>query len=1037
MSVLKQIRNCRVQGAARFLPALALLFFGLGGLIDTLVNLFFFDRVPLVSWGEIILYSLTGLTLGLTGQTVWPARILSLITLTAALTYTFLSGIWGVLLLVGALGLVAATYPVSQQRRVCVSIAGLLFLLSFFAFLVPDDWVVSRLQSYAHETHIDAIMGCLIALGLLGHIFSAGSGGWFKSYAERKQICVATGGVALAVLCWFLLAEQEQRFAEQQAQISSVQAQNAITSSLETKTAALQRLHQRVTALWQQGGAYDNTQLIGEAQRFLQDHETTLGVAIVSQDGRIEADYSLSHPQRFTHALSQWPARAQVQRWLMHVASETVPDMLLYSSDNKADWFWLGVALPGPSANRHILVVAHSLEQFLDSALRPDLAAIRFQLHMDGDVLYENLEEEGANATRYLGTTLLEPHHDINWALSTWISPQSAPLVSRLLPDFLFLVCLGFTILLIRTLRLSQDVVQRSDELSQAIFYDYLTGLPNKTFLIQKMGEVCTRARTQASYVSIILLDLNGLKLINDSMGFEIGDRTLREVANRLSHQIQPPKWLARLEGDEFVVVVPDATSYQVTQLARRLIDVIAQPYQHQQAELHLTASAGITTHIANIPEPLELIREADLASTQAKQNGRNTWREYANELASDVNTRLSLRMDLQKALANDHFSMHYQPLINGFTGRITSAEALLRWPHSDRGYVSPAIFVPIAEESGLIVPLSQWVLHAVCRDKASLSRKMMADFPFIINVSPLYFQHPRFTEELTQALEAHNLSPKDIQIEITEGVFLERVDHTINKLSTLRELGFSVSVDDFGTGYSSLSYLKDLPVDKIKIDSSFVSQIAGDRKSAAISKAIIGLAHHLGLKVVAEGVETEAQYWFLKRHFCDEFQGHLFARAMPLDQLELRLREKGGVEALPAAPENELAYRSILILDDEENILNALHRVLRREGYVVFKATNTREAFNILSENPIQVIISDQRLPGMTGTEFFSEIKTLYPATIRIILSGYADLKSLTEAINHGAVYKFMAKPWDDEELRQTLLQAFKEVELRTTFSN
>ncbi|MAL00614.1 MAG: hypothetical protein CL536_00425 [Alcaligenaceae bacterium] len=1036
MSAFGFIRMCSVYGAARFLPALALLFFGLGGLLDAVINLLFFARVPLVSWGEITLYISTGLTLGLAAHWVWPGRILALVTLVVAVAYTYSAGLWGGLLLVGAFGLIATTFPLPKQKLVCLLIAALLLFLSFFAVIVPDDWVVSRLQSYAHETHIDAIMGGLIALGLVGHAFSkTTSAGFQAKEEERKQFFVATGGVALAVLCWFLLAEQEQRFAEQQATISSAQAQSAITESLSEKIAALQRLHYRVAA-WQ-GPMHDEVQLIAEAQRFIQDHTTALGVAIVSQSGRTETGYSLNHPQRFSDVLSHWPARAEVQSWLRHVASESTPHLFLYSSDNVSDWFWLGIALPGPNASHQVLVVAHSLEQFLDSALRPDLAAIRFQLHMDGRMLYDNLEEQGVQAARYLGTSRFDPHHDIHWELSTWISPRAAPLISRLLPDFLFLVCLGFTILLVRTLRLSQDVVQRSDALSQAIFYDYLTGLPNKASLIEKLDDVCKRARAQASCASIILLDLNGLKLINDSMGFEVGDRILREVANRLAGSIQAPQWLARLEGDEFVVVVPDAPGHQVTQLARRLINVIARPYQHQQAELHLTASAGITTHIANVPEPLELIREADLASAQAKQSGRNTWREYANELASDVNTRLSLRTDLQKALVNDHFSMHYQPLINGFTGRITSAEALLRWPHSDRGYISPSVFVPIAEESGLIVPLSQWVLHAVCRDKAALNRKIMADFPFIINISPLYFQHPRFVEELTHALATHNLSPQDIQIEITEGVLLERVDHTISKLSTLRELGFSVSVDDFGTGYSSLSYLKDLPVDKIKIDSSFVRQIAGDRKSAAISKAIISLAHHLGLKVVAEGVETEAQYWFLKRHFCDEFQGHLFARAMPMEQLETRLREKGGGETLPMAPESDLTHRAILILDDEENILNALHRVLRREGYLVFKASSTREAFNILGENAIHVIISDQRLPNMTGTEFFSEIKNLYPSTIRIILSGYADLKSLTEAINHGAVYKFMAKPWDEEELRQTLLQAFKEVELRGTFSN
>jgi CheY-like chemotaxis protein len=263
--------------------------------------------------------------------------------------------------------------------------------------------------------------------------------------------------------------------------------------------------------------------------------------------------------------------------------------------------------------------------------------------------------------------------------------------------------------------------------------------------------------------------------------------------------------------------------------------------------------------------------------------------------------------------------------------------------------------------------------------------------------------------------------------LEITESVLLEGSDRVIEKLHTLQDLGITISIDDFGTGYSSLSYLKNLPIDKIKIDRSFVNEIISDRHDAAITRAIISLAHHLNLKVVAEGVETESQYWFLKRNSCDEFQGFLFARPMPFDELALRLQEQGGRESLPLAPDRREYERTLLILDDEENILRALTRLLRKDGYRILSAKTTWEAFSILAIEDVHVIISDQRMPGMTGTEFFSRIKELYPEKIRLILSGYTDLRSVTEAINRGSVYRFLTKPWDDQELRNEVAQAFR----------
>jgi CheY-like chemotaxis protein len=272
--------------------------------------------------------------------------------------------------------------------------------------------------------------------------------------------------------------------------------------------------------------------------------------------------------------------------------------------------------------------------------------------------------------------------------------------------------------------------------------------------------------------------------------------------------------------------------------------------------------------------------------------------------------------------------------------------------------------------------------------------------------------------------------------LEITETVLLANAERAIFTLHALKDLGVRIAIDDFGTGFSSLNYLKRLPVDKVKIDRSFIQDVISDRHDAAITQGIISMAHHLKLKVIAEGVETESQVAFLRRSHCDEFQGYYFARPIPLATLESFLLQQRAKHDLPvvadsAANAAESSSQTLLLLDDEENILRALTRVLRRDGYHVLTANRAQDAFALLAKHEVQVILSDQRMPEMNGTAFFSRVKDLYPDTIRIVLSGYTDLNSVTEAINQGAIYKFLTKPWDDAQLRATVAQAFRHHEL------
>ncbi|GLZ89121.1 hypothetical protein Pres01_51720 [Metapseudomonas resinovorans] len=565
-------------------------------------------------------------------------------------------------------------------------------------------------------------------------------------------------------------------------------------------------------------------------------------------------------------------------------------------------------------------------------------------------------------------------------------------------------------------------------ELAYNASHDVLTGLPNRSLLEDRLRQGCQISQRYQRKLAVMFIDLDGFKPINDSMGHGIGDQILVEVARRLTQQVRPGDTVARLGGDEFILILPDlAREEDVLQVAERVIDCIARPYPIAGSEIHITASLGIAVSEKGMQQPMQLIQQADLAMYKAKQQGRNCYQWYTTDLEQKVSERVTLRNELQKALEANAFMLYYQPQIDGRNGRVTGFEALLRWQHPLLGFISPSQFVPVAEDTGQIIPLSEWVLATACRDCRELLDRGMTGTVVAVNISAVHFQRNIFVDSVRRVLEETRLPAELLELEITETVLLDNAERAIATLQALKALGVRLSIDDFGTGFSSLNYLKRLPIDKVKIDRAFVQEIISDRHDAAITQGIISMAHHLRLRVIAEGVESESQFAFLKKSHCDEFQGYYFARPMPFEQLDQFLHEHH------KSPASYLDTRSgtsntqtLLLLDDEENILRALTRVLRRDGYQILTATRAQDAFAQLAKHDIQVILSDQRMPEMNGTEFLSRVKDLYPDTIRIVLSGYTDLKSVTDAINQGAIYKFLTKPWDDDQLRAVIAQAF-----------
>ncbi|SEL52073.1 sensor domain-containing protein [Halomonas daqiaonensis] len=435
---------------------------------------------------------------------------------------------------------------------------------------------------------------------------------------------------------------------------------------------------------------------------------------------------------------------------------------------------------------------------------------------------------------------------------------------------------------------------QRDNEerLAFSVTHDLLTGLPNRNLLEEHLKEEALDTPDDC-LLGVLFVDLDGFKPINDTLGHQIGDMLLEQVAVRLSRQAGPGNSVARFEADEFVVVMGACTGEAAVQaMAEEILAAIARPYRIRGNELRITASIGVAVKEGLLDSPMILVQRADMAMYRAKRQGHNTIYWYRHELAIKASESVSLRRDIQQAIDNGQFELHYQPQLHGPSGRVTGFEALIRWQHPERGFVSPVDFIGLAESTGQIIPISDWVLETAFRDARELNALGMSDFTMAVNISPMQFQRTHFVSDLLRMLEKSGLAPELLELELTEGVLMENAAWAVETLGVLRREGLQLAIDDFGTGFSSLSYLKHLPVSKVKIDRTFINDLVSDHRDAAIVKGIIAMARAMKLQVLAEGVETHAQYAYLSRHQCTLYQGFHFARPMPLARLKVFLDE-------------------------------------------------------------------------------------------------------------------------------------------------
>jgi diguanylate cyclase (GGDEF)-like protein/PAS domain S-box-containing protein len=574
---------------------------------------------------------------------------------------------------------------------------------------------------------------------------------------------------------------------------------------------------------------------------------------------------------------------------------------------------------------------------------------------------------------------------------------------------------------------IAEDVTDRKlaeERLLQLAHYDTLTSLPNRVLFYDRLKQVLAQAKRNQWIVGVLFVDLDRFKNVNDTLGHAVGDELLQQVSERLTRSVRSGDTVGRLGGDEFAIVLSSLSSSQDANLvAQKIMTSFAEPFKLGGSEIYVTASIGITLYPDDSSDQDTLIRNADSAMYRAKEMGRNSFQFYTPEMNSRALEILNMESSLRRALDRDEFLLYYQPMASVADGRVVGVEALLRWQHPERGLVSPGDFMFVMEETGLIVPVGEWVLRRVCLQIKEWERAGIPLVPVSVNLSARQFSQKDFGPGIGRLLDAQSVDPALIELEITESSIMANTEEAARTLEYLSELGVGLSIDDFGTGYSSLAYLKRFPLDRLKIDRSFIRDLTTDNDDATITRAVISMAHSLGLKVIAEGVETGAQHEFLAEHGCDEVQGYFFSRPMPAADCGAWLAE--GRRLLGAKPPAAPGVPSVLLVDDDDDALMLLKHTLDREGYRILLARNAAEAIDAVNRQRVDLVIADQHMAGMSGAELLRHIKMAHPDTVRMMTSMHTDIKTITDAMSRGEVFRFLPKEYTPDQTRANVREA------------
>jgi diguanylate cyclase (GGDEF)-like protein len=576
--------------------------------------------------------------------------------------------------------------------------------------------------------------------------------------------------------------------------------------------------------------------------------------------------------------------------------------------------------------------------------------------------------------------------------------------------------------LLVQGSDVTMETISQRD-LQFSLTHDLLTGLPNYAVFRDRLEHALRRpARLQRS-LQVAALDLDQFKRVNALLGREAGERILHDVARRIERAAGPDATVARENVDKFLLLFEGEQQIDATERIQDVFRALAEPFDHQGHAVYVTCCVGGATFPESGQTANSLLLAADHALARAKEGGAGTLRWGDTSPDGAGLERLQLGFALREALGKGELEVHYQPQVDLLTGKPCAMEALVRWTRAGER-VPSATVISIAEECGLIGELGDWVLRTACAQAVRWRDMGFMSLRVAVNLSVRQFSTGSLEASVVRALADTGLPATCLDLDLTESLFMENLDGAVDSLFALRQLGIRLCLDDFGTGYSSLANMRRLPIDVLKIDGSFLVDVPEQDAASAVVDAVITMGHSLGMRVIAEGVEREAQCEFLSRHMCDEVQGNYVSEPVAADAMTDFLH--GGF-GLPAhLLRLNRTQPTLLLVDDEPSILSSLKRLLRNEGYRILTANSGSEGLKVLAEHAVDVIVSDQRMPGMTGVEFLRTVRQLHPDTVRIVLSGFTELQTVTDAVNAGAIYKFLTKPWDDEQLRAHVQEAF-----------
>ena len=856
----------------------------------------------------------------------------------------------------------------------------------------------------------------------------------------RASLATAIIGTFFSAGAAYILVERDVIQIQERAQAQVQGLRNDVTASIASSVSAIERLAARWSTIER-----------GVSPVFVQQEFESIvgGFDEIKRITYLDTDLAPRHDkideQPYAGFLEQALATPEFRSYLDHVIKTGQVHLApagQFISDPRIGFVIAGIR-SGDVAQR-LVVGTLDLEQLATQRLDPALIGCCYEITANGDVMRAAASGSNKRALAF-AQDQADLHHDMTLGFRYWYEDSSS-IDQPHLPEGILLFGLVFTFLANSSQRLTHVVRRSNLQLQHSALHDALTDLPNRRMLAQELRRIKRECDRDGSSLSVVFLELDGLRLISDTVGHEAADTLVIESAKRLRQALPEVAGLARLDSGDFVVYVSGMTEQEIEVLTRRLLSVVQEPLQFESNQLRVTAFAGISRSTDQQVEPMQMVRQADMAMLRARKGGYSAWRHYTPELGKQVNARLALYNDLQAAIDKGAMKLRLQPVVDGRTGAIASFEVLIRQPHPVKGEISPGVFIPMAEESGQILPLTDWLLSEACEQAKRLEAAGYGGLPLAVNISPRYFQTANFVERIRIALLRADVSPSILRLEITEGVLLDDAAAAIVKLQHLRDLGVEASLDDFGTGYSSLAYLRQLPISTIKIDQTFVRHVTSEPSDAAIVRGVIAMAHHLHLKVVAEGIETAAQFSFLQRSGCDLFQGYLFDRPLLIDDILALPPVEGASRELPTvgtpfgAPRTQRPFAILLagheqwsrpLAQDLSEALDEFSGSAAASRFVVMQADSGAHALAMLAQFDVDLAVVHDGLTDIGFRSILKKAVDMYPGLTRWVFLQARRSLQMTDSLEDSEkdlVHRFWALPADIQEMTQAILAIARE---------